>query len=68
MADTDAVFRSFYDGLRLPDHFGWNWNALSDCLRDLHWLPADHRVLIVDAADAPSRTIPTTGRCSSGPC
>ncbi|MFD8883958.1 barstar family protein [Streptomyces erythrochromogenes] len=52
MADTDAVFQSFYDGLRLPDCFGWNWNALSDCLRDLHWLPADHRVLIVEAADA----------------
>ncbi|MEV6681070.1 barstar family protein [Streptomyces erythrochromogenes] len=52
MADTDAVFQSFYDGLRLPDWFGWNWNALSDCLRDLHWLPADHRVLIVEAAEA----------------
>ncbi|MFG2340428.1 barstar family protein [Streptomyces yangpuensis] len=51
MTDLDAVFRSFYDGLRLPDYFGWNWNALHDCLRDLHWLPADHRVLIVEAAD-----------------
>ncbi|MFC8593624.1 barstar family protein [Streptomyces atroolivaceus] len=51
MRDTDAVFQQFYDGLRLPDHFGWNWNALHDCLRDLHWLPADHYVLIVEAAD-----------------
>ncbi|GAA1581392.1 MULTISPECIES: barstar family protein [Streptomyces] len=51
MCDTDAVFRQFYDGLRLPDHFGWNWNALSDCLRDLEWLSADHHVVIIEAAD-----------------
>ncbi|MFF3859437.1 barstar family protein [Streptomyces sp. NPDC002209] len=51
MRDTDAVFQQFYDGLRLPDHFGWNWNALSDCLRDLKWLSADHHVLIIEAAD-----------------
>ncbi|MFJ3705328.1 MULTISPECIES: barstar family protein [Streptomyces] len=51
MRDTDSVFQQFYDGLRLPDHFGWNWNALLDCLRDLAWLPADHYVLIVQAAD-----------------
>ncbi|GGQ34986.1 hypothetical protein GCM10010215_68700 [Streptomyces virginiae] len=51
MPDTDAVFQGFYDGLKLPDHFGWNWNALYDCLRDLRWLTADHHVLIVEAAD-----------------
>ncbi|WP_037863666.1 barstar family protein [Streptomyces sp. NRRL S-237] len=51
MGDTDAVFMQFYDGLRLPDYFGWNWNALFDCLRDLHWLPAEHYVLIIEAAD-----------------
>ncbi|MEU2392096.1 barstar family protein [Streptomyces sp. NPDC007369] len=51
MRDTDAVFQQFYDGLRLPDYFGWNWNALYDCLRDLNWLPADHRVLVIEAAD-----------------
>ncbi|MGW2564180.1 barstar family protein [Streptomyces sp. NPDC001514] len=51
MRDTDAVFQQFYAGLRLPDYFGWNWDALSDCLRDLEWLPADHYVLIVEAAD-----------------
>ncbi|MFD7628527.1 barstar family protein [Streptomyces sp. NPDC059851] len=51
MRDTDAVFQQFYDGLRLPDYFGWNWNALHDCLRDLNWLSADHHVLIIEAAD-----------------
>ncbi|MEU9083440.1 barstar family protein [Streptomyces sp. NPDC048357] len=51
MHDTDGVFQEFYDGLRLPDHFGWNWDALFDCLRDLEWLPADQYVVIVEAAD-----------------
>ncbi|MFJ9714240.1 barstar family protein [Streptomyces sp. NPDC101234] len=51
MRDTDAVFQQFYDGLRLPDYFGWNWDALSDCLRDLKWLSADHHVLIFKAAE-----------------
>ncbi|WP_372412100.1 barstar family protein [Streptomyces luteireticuli] len=51
MRDTDAVFQQFYDGLRFPDYFGWNWDALSDCLRDLKWLSMDHCVLIVEDAD-----------------
>ncbi|MGY4386980.1 RNAse (barnase) inhibitor barstar [Streptomyces sp. TE12347] len=51
MGDTDAVFLQFYDRLKLPDYFGWNWNALFDCLRDLHWLPAEHYVLVIEAAD-----------------
>ncbi|MFE7245907.1 barstar family protein [Streptomyces sp. NPDC057580] len=51
MRDTDSVFQQFYDGLKLPDYFGWNWDALFDCLRDLTWLSADHYVLIVEAAD-----------------
>ncbi|GGS82072.1 hypothetical protein GCM10010286_03320 [Streptomyces toxytricini] len=51
MRDADAVFQQFYDALRLPDYFGWNWHALSDCLRDLTWLSTDHHVLIIEAAD-----------------
>ena len=62
MCDTDAVFQQFYDGLRLPDYFGWNWNALYDCLRDLAWLPADQYVLIVEAADAALPDDPATRR------
>jgi hypothetical protein len=32
------LFDFFYESLMLPGYFGFNWNALSDCLRDLHWV------------------------------
>ncbi|MFJ5031024.1 barstar family protein [Streptomyces sp. NPDC088560] len=52
MRDTDGVFTQFYEALRLPDYFGWNWNALRDCLDDLHWIQATHFLLVIDDADA----------------
>ncbi|MFI7553275.1 barstar family protein [Micromonospora sediminimaris] len=50
MADADHVFYDFSNALLFPSYFGWNWDALSDCLRDLHWLPADGYLVIVDNA------------------
>jgi hypothetical protein len=52
MRDSDGVFTQFYEALRLPDYFGWNWNALRDCLTDLHWISAKHVLLAIDDADA----------------
>ncbi|WP_256387289.1 barstar family protein [Kitasatospora sp. MMS16-BH015] len=34
--------------LGLPVYFGWNWDALSDCLRDMAWAPADHYLLVIE--------------------
>ena len=33
------LLRTLADELRLPDYFGYNWDALEECLRDLSWLP-----------------------------
>ncbi|MEV5430232.1 barstar family protein [Streptomyces sp. NPDC052701] len=52
MHDSDAVFTHFYEALRLPDCFGWNWDALRDFLTDLHWLNAKNVLVIIDDAHA----------------
>ena len=33
------LLRTLADELRLPDFFGYNWDALEECLRDLSWRP-----------------------------
>lgn len=38
-------------GLKFPDWFGQNWDALADCLADMAWLPADGYVIILEHAD-----------------
>lgn len=35
-----------------PGWFGRNWDALSDCLVDLSWLPAEGYVVLIDGWDA----------------
>lgn len=35
---VEELFTTIDKGLRLPSYFGRNWSALSDCLRDLHWV------------------------------
>jgi hypothetical protein len=51
MRDAEGVFTQFHEALRLPNYFGWNWDALRDCLHDLHWLGAPHVLITVDDAD-----------------
>ncbi|GAA3247527.1 barstar family protein [Dactylosporangium siamense] len=50
MADADHALYEFSDALLFPGYFGWNWNALHDCLSDLHWLPADGYLIVVENA------------------
>nr|WP_243639178.1 barstar family protein [Micromonospora sp. MW-13] len=50
MVDVDGVFEQFSDALRFPSYFGWNWPALSECLSDLHWLPARRYLIIIENA------------------
>lgn len=51
MSDADNVFFNFYNAFRFPEYFGWNWDALSDCLRDLNWYPADRYLILIDRAE-----------------
>jgi len=41
-----ALLDELYRRLSFPDYFGFNWDALVDCLRDLSWLPTGPVVLL----------------------
>lgn len=34
-------------GLDFPNYFGWNWDALDECLRDLSWIDANQTVVLL---------------------
>lgn len=42
-----ALLAEFAQQLKLPTYFGWNWDALEDCLRDLSWLNDSRPVIIL---------------------
>lgn len=46
----DALFDEVSAALQFPYYFGRNMNALSECLADLSWLPADAYILVVSSA------------------
>jgi barstar (barnase inhibitor) len=33
--------------LDFPGYFGWNWDALEECLRDLKWIEYPRRILLI---------------------
>lgn len=41
----NELFKSFFYQLWFPGYFGFNWNALNDCLRDLSWIDMNHIVI-----------------------
>lgn len=38
VAGKSELLNLLYERLILPGYFGFNWDALSDCLRDFHWI------------------------------
>ena len=45
LATSRALLEALNTQLALPSYFGFNWNALSDCLRDLSWIQESRVVL-----------------------
>jgi RNAse (barnase) inhibitor barstar len=46
ISDVTELFEALFAILLLPGYFGFNWDALSDCLRDFHWLKEKTIVLV----------------------
>ena len=41
------LLRALADRLKFPSYFGWNWDALDECLGDLSWLDAPGGIVLV---------------------
>lgn len=46
IGNAEELIRALYYLLWLPGYFGFNWDALYDCLRDLSWIPY-HKIVLV---------------------
>ena len=42
-----ALLAALAKGLKLPEHFGNNWDALADCLEDGDWLGSHGMVIVI---------------------
>ena len=45
------LFDCLKKSLRFPDYFGYNWDALDECLADLEWLQKAGYVLVLSSAN-----------------
>lgn len=46
--NSEQLLQSLYQLLRLPGYFGFNWNALNDCLTDFSWI-RERRIVLEHA-------------------
>ena len=47
VSDKSDFLQQAKTAFHLPDYFGENWDALTDCLMDLSWLPGPRWVVLV---------------------
>ncbi|MBI2314163.1 MAG: barstar family protein [Betaproteobacteria bacterium] len=57
-ASKSSLLETLRAGLRLPDYFGLNWDALEECVTDPGWLPPDGCAIVLDNLDALAATEP----------
>jgi hypothetical protein len=57
LTGKSAMIEAVAKALAFPDYFGFNWDALEECLADLSWHPGG-LALLIDAADTPEDRAP----------
>lgn len=50
LADKKQFIRLLAARLAFPEYFGFNLDALDECMCDLAWLPDDSRIIFLNAA------------------
>ncbi|TXD37719.1 hypothetical protein FRC98_08510 [Lujinxingia vulgaris] len=46
ICSKEDLFQALYERMNFPGYFGFNWDALHDCLTDLGWIP-EHRLSLI---------------------
>lgn len=59
-SDKATLLARLAAALHFPDWFGHNWDALSDCLTDLSWLPARRYRIVLEQPEALGTAAPGT--------
>jgi len=50
-SNKNEMLQAIGKTLGFPDWFGYNWDALNDCLLDMGWRPAEGYVTLLDHCD-----------------
>src|SRR5262245_23618135 len=45
--DKHQLLETLARGLEFPSYFGWNWDALDECLRDLSWIQQPRQIVLM---------------------
>lgn len=48
ITSEEQLFNELNNKFKFPEYFGFNWNAVNDCLRDLHWIEQKNIALVHD--------------------
>lgn len=57
LADKQAVLAWYAEALSFPSYFGANWDAFSECIRDLAWLAPSN--IVIAHGDLPMAEYPS---------
>lgn len=52
ISSKEKLFIELANKLLLPDYFGFNWDALRDCLADFHWI--QNRAIVLIRTEVPN--------------
>lgn len=58
VCDKQSFLRKIAAVMKFPNYFGYNWDALDECITDLDWCPAERYVLLYDQPEIFSKAAP----------